>query len=38
MISFGPTILGAHTPKERLHLPAVDTVSKFLLTLLEKLQ
>ena len=38
MLSFGPTILGAHTPKERLHIPSVTTVSKFLLTLLEKLQ
>ena len=38
MLSFGPTILGAHTPKERLHLPSVTTVSKFLLTLLEKLR
>lgn len=38
MISFGPTILGAHTPKERLHLPALTTVSTFLLALLKNLK
>jgi len=35
MISFGPTIKGAHTPEERLR---VDTVEKFWLFLLELLK
>ena len=35
MISFGPTIKGAHTPDERIH---IDTVDKFWLFLLEMLK
>ena len=35
MISFGPTIKGAHTPEERLH---IDTVEKFWEFLLEMLK
>ena len=35
MISFGPTIKGAHTPEERIQ---IDTVDKFWLFLLEMLK
>jgi dipeptidase D len=35
MISFGPTIKGAHTPEERLR---IDTVEKFWIFLLEMLK
>jgi dipeptidase D len=35
MISFGPTIKGAHTPDERIR---IDTVDKFWLFLLEMLK
>lgn len=35
MISFGPTIKGAHSPDERLHIPSVD---KFWMLLLEILK
>jgi len=35
MISFGPTIKGAHTPEERLHIGSVEKFWKFLLALLE---
>ena len=24
-VSFGPTILGAHSPQERVHIPSVET-------------
>jgi len=34
MISFGPTIKGAHTPDERIR---IDTVDRFWLFLLEML-
>jgi dipeptidase D len=36
MISFGPTIKGAHTPEERLHIESVKKFWKFLLALLEQ--
>ncbi|MFO7670671.1 MAG: aminoacyl-histidine dipeptidase [Bacteroidales bacterium] len=36
MISFGPTIKGAHTPEERIRVDTVDKFWKFLLKLLEK--
>jgi dipeptidase D len=35
MVSFGPTIKGAHTPEERLQ---VDTVERFWIFLLEMLK
>ncbi len=35
MISFGPTIKGAHTPEERLHIESVEKFWAFLLALLE---
>jgi dipeptidase D len=35
MISFGPTIKGAHTPEERLN---IETVEKFWLFLLDMLK
>jgi len=34
MISFGPTIKGAHTPEERMRIDTVDKFWKFLLVLL----
>jgi len=37
MISFGPTIQGAHTPKERLHLPGLECTWRFLRALLRRL-
>jgi dipeptidase D len=36
MISFGPTIKGAHTPEERIEIETVGKFWKFLLELLEK--
>ena len=36
MISFGPTIKGAHTPDERIQIETVDKFWKFLLRMLEK--
>ena len=38
MISFGPTIVSPHTPKERVHLPSVENVYVYLKALLAKLQ
>ena len=35
MISFGPTIEGAHSPDECVHIPAVENCWKFLLALLK---
>ena len=35
MISFGPTIRGAHTPEERIEIESVDRFWKFLLRMLE---
>ena len=37
MISFGPTIKGAHSPDERLHIPSVMKFWKFLIVLLHDL-
>ncbi len=37
MISFGPTILGAHSPDERVHIPAVQKFWKFLTAMLATL-
>ena len=36
MISFGPTIKGAHTPEERIKIDTVDKFWRFLLEMLEK--
>jgi dipeptidase D len=36
MISFGPTIKGAHTPEERISIETVGRFWKFLLVMLEK--
>ncbi len=36
MISFGPTIKGAHTPEERIRIDTVEKFWKFLLKMLEK--
>ena len=36
MISFGPTIKGAHTPEERIHIGTVKKFWDFLLLLLER--
>lgn len=36
MISFGPTIKGAHTPEERIKIDTVDKFWTFLLEMLEK--
>lgn len=35
MVSFGPTILGAHSPDERVNIPSVQKFWKFLLAILE---
>lgn len=35
MISLGPTIKGAHSPDEKLHIPSVEKVRAFLASLLE---
>lgn len=37
MISFGPTIKGAHTPEEKIHIGSVDKFWKFLIALLENI-
>lgn len=37
MISFGPTITGAHTPQEKCHLPSVENVYIYLKELLKEL-
>ena len=36
MISFGPTIKGAHTPEERIRIDTVEKFWRFLLEMLEK--
>jgi dipeptidase D len=33
MLSFGPTIMGAHSPDERVHIPAVEKTWDYLLAL-----
>jgi dipeptidase D len=38
MISFGPDVLGAHSPDERLKIRSVEKVWKFLVTLLKNLE
>jgi len=37
MISFGPTIEGAHSPDERVHIQSVKNCWDFLLELLKKI-
>jgi dipeptidase D len=37
MISFGPTMLGVHSPDERVHISSVANVWKFLLELLKRI-
>ena len=37
MISFGPTIQGAHSPDERVHIPSVENTWHFLLALLKNI-
>ncbi len=37
MLSFGPTIMGAHSPDERVHIPAVEKTWNYLLELLKAL-
>jgi dipeptidase D len=37
MLSFGPTITGAHSPDERVHIPAVENCWKLLLELLKQI-
>ena len=36
-VSFGPTIMGAHSPQERLHIPTVETFWKLLKEVLRAL-
>jgi dipeptidase D len=38
MVSFGPTIDGAHSPDERIHIPSVDTFWNFLLEILKRVR
>ena len=35
MVSFGPTIIGAHSPDEKVHIPAVQKFWQILLKTLE---
>lgn len=37
MVSFGPTIQGAHSPDERVHIPAVHRFWQLLISLLEQI-
>lgn len=37
MISFGPTITGAHTPEEKVYLPSVTRIYTYLVALLKQL-
>jgi len=37
MISFGPTIIGPHSPDERLNIKSVSKIWKFLVALLKNL-
>jgi dipeptidase D len=37
MISFGPTILGAHSPSERMNIPSVARFWTFLTAMLQDL-
>jgi len=37
MISFGPTILGAHSPDERMQISTVKKFWDFLVAMLERL-
>lgn len=36
-VSFGPTIMGAHSPQERVHIPSVETFWKLLVEVLKTL-
>lgn len=36
-VSFGPTIMGAHSPQERVHIPSVETFWKLLKEVLKSL-
>lgn len=36
-VSFGPTIMGAHSPQERVHIPSVETFWKLLVEVLKSL-
>lgn len=38
MISFGPTIMGAHSPDEKVHIPAVESTWDLLLEMLKKIE
>jgi len=38
MISFGPTIQGAHSPDERVQISTVEKFWKFLTTILERIE
>ncbi|MCF0154709.1 MAG: aminoacyl-histidine dipeptidase [Veillonella sp.] len=38
MISFGPTITGAHTPQEQVHIPSVERIYAYLVELLKELK
>ncbi len=38
MISFGPTVTGAHSPEERVHIASVERFTRFLLELVKTLQ
>jgi len=35
MVSFGPTIRGAHSPDEKVHIPAVERFWQLLVHVLE---
>ena len=37
MVSFGPTIRGAHSPDERVHIPAVERFWQLLVHVLEQI-
>lgn len=38
MISFGPTIIGAHTPQEKANIPSIERMFNYLVTLLKDLK
>lgn len=38
IVSFGPTITGAHSPDEAVHIPAVEKSYEYLLAILEELK
>ena len=38
IVSFGPTITGAHSPDEAVNIPSVEKTYEYLLSILEELK